>query len=71
LSFTSLEGVPLLVLGNKNDVEGAMGEQRLIEAMGLRALKDRMVGCYSISAKNIVNIDVTLKWLNNLKGKKA
>ena len=63
--------MPLLVLGNKNDVEGAMGEQRLIEAMGLRALKDRMVGCYSISAKNIVNIDVTLKWLNNLKGKKA
>jgi hypothetical protein len=25
------------------------------------------VGCYSISAKNIINIDVTLKWLSNLK----
>jgi len=70
ISFPSIEGIPLLVLGNKNDVEGSYNESRLIEAMNLRTLKDRMVGCYSISAKNITNIDITFKWLNNLKKNK-
>ena len=35
--------------------------------MNLRDVKDHMVGCYSISAKNKNNIDITFKWLNNLK----
>jgi ADP-ribosylation factor-like protein 8/Arf/Sar family protein len=42
----------------------------LIEALDLRSLKNRVVGCYSISAKKIINIDVTLKWLDNLKRRK-
>lgn len=58
------------MLGNKNDKENAMSELTIIEAMGLRPIKDRTVGCYSISAKNIVNIDVTLKWLSSLKRRK-
>lgn len=55
-------GVPLLVLGNKNDLPGLSLEQ-LIERFELKAIKDREVGVYSISAKNRTNIDVTLKWL--------
>lgn len=30
---------------------------------GLKNIANREVSCYSISAKNQVNIDVTLKWL--------
>ncbi len=67
LEFKSLEGIPVLVLGNKNDKEGSIPELLIIDIMELRNIKDRSVGCYSISAKNIVNIDVTLKWLSNLK----
>ena len=48
----------MLVLGNKNDKEGSIPELLLIDIMELRNIKDRSVGCYSISAKNLVNIDV-------------
>ena len=57
----------MLVLGNKNDKQGSVPELIIIDIMDLKNIKDRTVGCYSISAKNIVNIDVTLKWLSNLK----
>ena len=69
LAWPSLEGVPLLVLGNKNDLEGAMEEKSLIEAMDLNSIKDRVVACYSISCKNMINIENVLKWLSNIKKK--
>jgi len=47
-----LEGIPLLLLGNKNDVEGSFNEVELIKEIGLDHIKDRVVACYSISAKN-------------------
>jgi len=64
-----LEGVPLLVLGNKNDIEGSLQEKGLIEAMDLNSIKDRTVACYSISCKNNVNIENVMKWLSNIKTK--
>lgn len=67
LSWPSLTGIPLLVLGNKNDVEGSLNEEELIVQLDLKSIKDRTVACYSISAKNIVNIDITLKWLTGLR----
>ena len=70
LNWPSLEGVPLLVLGNKNDLDSALNEQQLVNAMDLNSIKDRTVSCYSISCKNIVNIDTMLKWLTNLKSRK-
>ncbi len=64
-------GIPVLVLANKNDLPGALNEEEMIEQMQLTSIAHRKVACYSISAKNIVNIDITLKWLSNLpKGKK-
>jgi hypothetical protein len=70
LQWPSLEGVPLLVLGNKNDIDSALTQDNLIKTMDLGTIKDRIVACYSISCKNMVNIDVTLKWLNNVKKRK-
>jgi len=34
----------------------------------LKSINNREVSCYSISAKNQVNIDITLQWLTK-KGK--
>eukprot|EP01001_Neometanema_parovale_P010620 NODE_6856_length_812_cov_174.660377_g6620_i0.p1 GENE.NODE_6856_length_812_cov_174.660377_g6620_i0~~NODE_6856_length_812_cov_174.660377_g6620_i0.p1 ORF type:complete len:202 (+),score=40.82 NODE_6856_length_812_cov_174.660377_g6620_i0:47-607(+) len=63
LSKPALAGIPLLVLGNKNDLPNALKVQDLIDAMDLKSIKGREVCCYSISAKNEVNIDMTLDWL--------
>lgn len=70
LQWPSVEGVPLLVLGNKNDITGALDEQGIINAMDLGSIKDRVVACYSISCKNLNNIDNVLKWLSDVKAKK-
>jgi ADP-ribosylation factor-like protein 8 len=58
-----LAGVPLLVLATKNDIMGAARVDDVIRVMKLDTIANREVSCYSISSKNQVNIDVTLKWL--------
>mmetsp|Transcript_14111 Transcript_14111/g.19643 ORF Transcript_14111/g.19643 Transcript_14111/m.19643 type:complete len:188 (+) Transcript_14111:158-721(+) len=63
LAKPTLAGIPLLVLGNKNDLPGAIGVDEIIDKLNLRAVEGREVCVYSISAKNQVNIDVTLEWL--------
>ncbi|CAO0794904.1 unnamed protein product [Mucor circinelloides] len=55
--------IPLLVLGNKNDLPEAISSEQLIEALQLKTITNREVSCYSISAKNHSNIDITLQWL--------
>ena len=70
VQWPSIEGVPLLVLGNKNDLPGALDENGIIQAMDLNSIKDRVVACYSISCKNQNNIDNVLKWLSNVDAKK-
>jgi len=63
LAKPPLATIPLLVLGNKNDLPEAVNTEELIEIFGLKSLTGREVCCYSISAKNSVNIDITLDWL--------
>eukprot|EP00049_Salpingoeca_infusionum_P005702 m.95544 g.95544 ORF g.95544 m.95544 type:complete len:185 (-) comp13059_c0_seq1:300-854(-) len=63
LEKPQLAGIPVLVLGNKNDLPNAYTSEQLIEAMGLKHITDRECCCYSISCKNKVNIEITLKWL--------
>jgi ADP-ribosylation factor-like protein 8 len=63
LSKPPLAGIPLLVLGNKNDLPEAANVDEIIAALGLKELQGREVCCYSISAKNNVNIEMTLGWL--------
>ena len=52
--------MPLLVVGNKNDLPGALDEKGIIEVMELNSIKDRDIACYSISCKNMNNIDNVL-----------
>nr|XP_006122662.2 ADP-ribosylation factor-like protein 8B [Pelodiscus sinensis] len=58
-----LHGIPVLVLGNKRDLPGALDEKQLIEKLNLSAIQDREICCYSISCKEKDNIDITLQWL--------
>ena len=59
-----LAGIPLLVLGNKKDLPGALTERELIERMDLQSLaQSREVCTYCVSCKDVVNIDRTLEWL--------
>jgi small GTP-binding protein len=66
LNWPTLYGIPLLVLGNKNDVKGSLTAEELIKKLDLAAQTERKVACYSISAKNNVNIDLVLQWLTDL-----
>lgn len=63
LARPSLSGIPLLVLGNKNDLPDALSANELIARLDLKSIQDREVCLYSISCKKKSNIDVTLEWL--------
>ena len=73
LDKPQLHQIPVLVLGNKNDLPGCLSSDELVEKLDLVQLgQQREVSCYSISAKNLTNIDITITWLIehvNPKGK--
>ncbi|KAK7813982.1 hypothetical protein U0070_002879 [Myodes glareolus] len=56
LDKPQLQGIPVLVLGNKRDLPNALDEKQLIEKMNLSAIQDREICCYSISCKEKDNI---------------
>jgi len=59
--------IPVLVLANKNDLEKALTVEETIEKLDLKSISgNREICCYSISAKNYVNIDITLQWLTKV-----
>jgi len=59
----ALAHVPLLVLFNKNDVKEAANAETVRTQLDLDQYKDREIAYYSISCKNITNIDKTLEWI--------
>lgn len=69
LSKPSLEGIPLLVLGNKSDLQGKMSVDELIDALDLKKVTRREISCYGISAKEETNLDAVLQWLIARSGK--
>ena len=58
-----LDGIPLLVLGNKSDLPNKLSVDQLIDALDLKAVSHREVSCYGISAKEETNLDAVLQWL--------
>ncbi|TFK28015.1 Arl8a protein [Coprinopsis marcescibilis] len=63
LAQPALTGVPLLVLGNKNDLDGHASVKELIKSLQLDKMSDRAVSCYSCSMKSQHNLDIVLQWL--------
>ena len=60
-----LDGIPLLVLGNKYDLPDKLSVDELIDALNMKAISHREVSCYGISAKEETNLDAVLEWLIN------
>lgn len=58
-----MEGIPLLVLGNKSDLPDHLNVDQLIEKLDLKKVTHREVSCYGISAKEETNLDAVLQWL--------
>lgn len=69
LEKTTLEGIPLLVLGNKSDLPDHLTVDELIEGLNLKAVTHRELSCYGISAKEETNLDAVLQWLIARSGK--
>ncbi|KAI1261011.1 ADP-ribosylation factor family-domain-containing protein [Xylariaceae sp. FL1019] len=63
MSQKTLEGIPLLVLGNKSDLPDKISVDELIEALDLKTIAHREVSCYGISAKEETNLDAVIQWL--------
>lgn len=63
MGHSSLEGIPLLVLGNKSDLPDKLSVDELIDAMDLKNISHREVSCYGISAKEETNLDAVIQWL--------
>lgn len=63
LSQPGLTGVPLLVLGNKNDISNHASVKDLIRELELNKTQNRPVSCYSCSMKSRHNLDIVLRWL--------
>ena len=63
LEKPTMEGIPLLVLGNKTDLPNHAGVDELIDKLDLKSVNHREVSCYGISAKEETNLDAVLKWL--------
>lgn len=53
----------LLVLGTKNDNSKAMDCKDIILTLDLARIYDREVACYSVSSKNLVNVNLVVPWL--------
>ncbi|KXT13191.1 hypothetical protein AC579_7907 [Pseudocercospora musae] len=63
LEKPAMEGIPLLVLGNKSDLANHASVDELIDALNLKSVAHREVSCYGISAKEETNLDAVLQWL--------
>ncbi|EME81374.1 uncharacterized protein MYCFIDRAFT_58894 [Pseudocercospora fijiensis CIRAD86] len=63
LEKPAMEGIPLLVLGNKSDLPNHASVDELIAALNLKSVTRREVSCYGISAKEETNLDAVLQWL--------
>ncbi|RDY09263.1 ADP-ribosylation factor-like protein 8b, partial [Mucuna pruriens] len=65
LSKPSLNGIPMLILGNKIDKHGALSKQDLTEQMELKSITDREACCFTISCGISANIDTGLKSISD------
>ncbi|KAJ1310096.1 hypothetical protein OPQ81_006843 [Rhizoctonia solani] len=65
LDHQPLSGVPLLVLGNKNDLPDHASVDELIRILRLETIRDRTVSCYSCSMRSQHNLDIVIRWLSD------
>ena len=60
-----LKSAILVVLANKQDIEGAMSVTEVHQALGLEALKNRTFQIFKASAVRGDGLDESMEWLSN------
>lgn len=67
LSFQEeeLQGAILVVLANKQDMDGCMSVTEVYQALGLDALKNRTFQIFKTSAKKGEGLEEAMDWLSN------
>ena len=65
LEEPELNGIPVLVLGNKNEIPNALTDEDLLVRMNLSAIEDRKINLTSISCKEKGNIKTAIKWITS------
>lgn len=61
-----LAGAVLLVLANKQDIEGCLSVAEVHQALGLDALKNRTFQIFKTSATKGEGLDQAMDWLSNV-----
>jgi ADP-ribosylation factor-like protein 1 len=65
LKEEELKTAVLVVLANKQDIEGAMSVTEVHQALGLDALKNRTFQIFKASAIRGDGLDESMEWLSN------
>jgi ADP-ribosylation factor-like protein 1 len=65
LEEEELKTAVLVVLANKQDIEGAMSVTEVHQALGLDALKNRTFQIFKASAIRGDGLDESMEWLSN------
>lgn len=65
LQEDELQGAVLVVLANKQDVEGSLSVAEVHQALGLDALKNRTFQIFKTSATKGEGLDSAMDWLSN------
>ena len=63
LGQPKLDGIPVLVLGNKNEYPYALDDEDLLVRMNLSAIENRKIKLTSVSCKNKENITTAIRWI--------
>ncbi|CAB4065951.1 ARL1 [Lepeophtheirus salmonis] len=66
LEEDELRNAILLVMANKQDMEGAMSLAEVHTALGLSSLKDRTFQLFKTSVLKGEGLDESMKWLTNI-----
>lgn len=63
LSEGELQGVPLLVLANKQDLPGALGDAEVTQGLGLQSIRNRQWQIFRSSIVTNLGVAEALDWL--------
>ncbi len=61
-----LQGVPIAILANKQDLEGALSDIQISEIVGLSEIKNNQWAIFKTVAKTGVGLENAFKWLTGI-----
>ena len=61
-----LQGVPIAILANKQDIEGALSDIEISESLELSEIKNNQWAIFKTIAKTGVGLDNAFKWLTGI-----